>query len=100
MPCDSRQKSKFPALSPGHWALKEILSGLRNSDPRLQLDRHCRLPRGGELLAQLDLSRAGDELFEAEVGELQELARQGGADGAAVARRLESVTAVLAVGVP
>jgi hypothetical protein len=79
--------------------LKEILSGLRNTDPRFQLDRHGRLTRGGELLAQLDLSCAGDELFEAEVGELQELARQGGPDGAAIARRLESVTAVLAVGV-
>jgi hypothetical protein len=79
--------------------LDEIMSGLRDADPGFELDTDGRLTRGDELLAQLELTDATGRLFDAEIGELQQLARQGGLPGQAIARRLESVRAVLAVGV-
>jgi hypothetical protein len=77
--------------------LEEILSGLRSADPGFRLDEDGILARGEELLAELEVSRPGDDLFTAEIDELRELAGQDSAAGQAVATRLELVTAILAV---
>jgi len=56
-------------------------------------------PPGDELLAQLEISTAGDGLFETEIAELPDEAGRGGAAAEAIATRLRSVTAILAVSV-
>ena len=73
------------------------MSGLRSADPAFRLDEDGILAKGEELLAELDVSGPDDELFAAEIDELRELAGQDSAAGAAVAARLELVTAILAV---
>ncbi len=78
-------------------ALGEIVSGLRNADPGFHLEEDGGLMRGDELLAQLEVNKAGDALFEIEIDELGQEAEPGGAAASAVTTRLESVTAVLAV---
>jgi hypothetical protein len=78
-------------------ALGEIVSGLRNADPGFELGEDGGLKRGDELLAQLEVNKAGDALFETEIDELRKEAEPGGAAARAVTTRLESVTAVLAV---
>jgi hypothetical protein len=77
--------------------LEEVMSGLRSADPGFRLDEDGILAKGEELLAELDVSGPGDDLFAAEIGELRELAGQDSAAGQAVAARLELVTAILAV---
>ena len=77
--------------------LEEIMSGLRSADPGFRLDKGGILAKGEELLAELDVSGPGEELFTAEIDELRELAGQDNATGQAVAARLELVTALLAV---
>jgi hypothetical protein len=80
-------------------ALAEIMAGLTAADPGFCLDEGKLLKRGDELLGQLDLSMADDELFQEEIGKLQEEADDGQATAAAgaVAARLGSATAILAV---
>jgi hypothetical protein len=77
--------------------LEEIMAGLRSADPGFRLDEEGILARGEELLAELDVSDPGDDLFTAEIDELRDLAGQDSAAGRAVAARVESVTAILAV---
>jgi hypothetical protein len=78
-------------------SLEEILRGLQDADPGFDLLKGGSLMHDQELLAQLELTPAEDQLFAAEIAELRELTGQAGPAGEAVARRLESVTAVLAV---
>ena len=73
------------------------MSGLRSADAGFRLDEDGILAKGEELLAELDVSSPGDDLFTAEIDELRDLAGQDSAAGQAVAARLESVTAILAV---
>ena len=77
--------------------LEEIMSGLRSADPGFRLDEGGILAKGEELLAELEVNEPGEELFAVEIDELRELARQSSGTGEAVAARLESVTAILAV---
>jgi hypothetical protein len=77
--------------------LEEIMSGLRSVDPAFRLDEGGILAKGEELLAELDVSGPGQELFTAEIDELRELAGQDSATGQAVAARLELVTAIVGV---
>jgi hypothetical protein len=53
--------------------LEEIMSGLRSADPGFRLDEHVILAKGEELLAELDVSGPGEELFAAEIDELRGL---------------------------
>jgi hypothetical protein len=78
-------------------ALKEILRGLQDADPGFELSGDGSLMHDQDLLAQVELTPAAYQLFAAEIAELRELAGQGGPASEAVARRLESVTAVFAV---
>jgi hypothetical protein len=78
-------------------ALGEIMPGLRDAGFRLAEDGS--LYRGDELLAHLEVSKAGDGLFEAERDELRQDAGRGGAAADAVLARLGSVTAILAASV-
>lgn len=76
-------------LSPG-----EIISGLRDTDPGFTLDEDGSLSRGSALLAHIDVSQAGDGLFDDELGELREEAGRGAA-ASTVTRRLGTVSAIL-----
>jgi hypothetical protein len=75
-------------------SLEEILAGLRAADPGFALTGDGHLTRDGELLAELEVSLPGGGLFEGEIEEFREEAAE--ADGAEVAARLGSVTAIVA----
>jgi hypothetical protein len=75
-------------------SLDEIIGGLRDVDPGFVLSDGSDLTRGGELLAQLDVSLPGDGAFEDEIRLLAEEAEHAG--GAEIAARLGSVTAIVA----
>jgi hypothetical protein len=77
--------------------LGELMSGLQGLGFRV--DGGGTLYRGSELLGQLEVSRPGDGLFEADSDELRREARQGGAAAGPVLARLGSLTAILAVSV-
>ena len=68
--------------------------GLRAADPGFALTDGGDLTRGGELIAELDISLPGSGVFEDAIGLFREQA--GSAGGAEVAARLGSVTAILA----
>jgi hypothetical protein len=74
-------------------SLEEIMAGLRAADPGFALTGGD-LTRGGELIAQLDISLPGSGVFEDDIDMFREQA--GSAGGAEVAARLGSVTAILA----
>jgi hypothetical protein len=67
---------------------------MRAVDPGFALSGRGDLNRGGERLAQLEVSLPGSGLFEDEIEELREEAADTG--GAEVAGRLGSVTAIVA----
>jgi hypothetical protein len=75
-------------------SLEEVMAGLRAVDPGFALSSDGHLSRGGELLAQLEVSLPGSGLLEDEVEELRQEAAEAG--GAEVAARLGPVTAILA----
>jgi hypothetical protein len=75
-------------------SLEETMAGLRAVDPGFALSGRGDLTRGGERLAQLEVSLPGSGLFEDEIEELREEAADAG--GAEVAGRLGSVTAIVA----
>jgi hypothetical protein len=75
--------------------LDEILSGLRSADPGFRLDSGV-LAKGDELLAELEISRPGEQLFAAEIDDLRDQAGHESPVGQVVTARLGSVTAMLA----
>jgi hypothetical protein len=75
--------------------LDEVIAGLRADDAGFSLSDSGDLSRDGELLAELEVNRPGDGTFDDEIRELRESAEV--AEGTDVARRLDSVTVILAV---
>lgn len=75
-------------------SLEEVTAGLHAADPGFALTDGGDLTRGGELIAQLDISLPGSGIFEDDISLFREQA--GSAGGAEVAARLGSVTAILA----
>jgi hypothetical protein len=47
----------------------EVLNGLRGIDPGFRLEADGNLHRADQLLVQLEINRAGEELFQEEIDE-------------------------------
>ena len=76
----------------------ELASGLRGIDPEFRIEADGSVYRCDELLGQMEISAAGDERFQDEIGEFVEMIEGTDEEGKEdVAGRLRQVTAVLAV---
>ena len=76
----------------------ELSSGLRSVDPEFRIEADHRVYRGDELLGQMEINVAGEDVFRDEIDDFVEMiegTEEEGKEG--VAGRLREVTAMLAV---
>lgn len=78
--------------------LDEVANGLRGIDPGFRLEADGNLHRADQLLGQLEINSADDELFSEEINEFLEMIEGAGSRGKEkIADRLKQVTATLSV---